>query len=114
MDMMVQLTKEYFDLSEKDSFVFAFRCDRCGREWRSTPIPFSGGGFADIKGDETLELIWANEHRIAFERACIEAMLHFNHCRICGRWVCDVCFHTSEDAFTDVCVDCAEPGLATG
>jgi hypothetical protein len=104
--MIAQLTKKFIDCSEKDSFIFTFCCDRCGRELRSTPIPFSKGGFSKVEDDETLKLLWADEHRAAFERANLEVMFHFSHCDICGKWVCDECFYTSEDEYTDVCKDC--------
>jgi hypothetical protein len=106
--MITPFTKTCTDCSEKDHFSFAFYCDRCGSAWRSTPVPFSKGGFTEVGDDETLKLLWADEHRAAFERANIEAMFHFNHCNVCGKWVCNDCFYTSEDDYTDVCKDCHE------
>ncbi|MDR0875403.1 MAG: hypothetical protein LBN12_04255 [Clostridiales Family XIII bacterium] len=96
------------DCSEEDIFCFAFYCDRCGLEWRSAPVPFSRGGFSEVKDDEVLALLWADEHRAAFERANREAMFHFNHCCVCGQWVCDPCFHLSGDGPTDICIGCRD------
>jgi len=49
-------------------------------------------------------LLWAQEHRTAFEKANLEAHWHFNNCPKCGKWVCNDCFY-----FTGViCKKCAE------
>jgi hypothetical protein len=106
--MIAPFTKNCIDCSADGSFSFVFHCDRCGGEWRSTPVPFSKGGFTGVEDDETLKLLWSDEHRIAFERANLEAMFHFNHCDSCGRWVCDACFYTLGNEYTDICIDCSE------
>lgn len=51
-------------------------------------------------------MIWAKEHRVAFERANLEAQFHFNHCSGCGKWVCDDCFRPLGGEGYDVCCDC--------
>jgi hypothetical protein len=50
--------------------------------------------------------IWQSEHEAAYERANREAMMHFNRCPVCKRWVCDDCFLLLEDR--DVCRECLE------
>jgi hypothetical protein len=100
------LTKSATDHSSDTAFAFSFFCDRCGKEWRSPSIPFSQGGFTEVEKSEALCLLWANEHRAAYEGAYLQALMHFNNCRRCGNWVCDDCFYLSHDEQTDVCLDC--------
>jgi len=50
------------------------------------------GGFTAVHNKEVWKLIWADEHRLAFEKANLEAHLHFNRCSENGEWVCDECF----------------------
>jgi hypothetical protein len=104
--MIQKLTEIYIDHSTPSAFSFSFYCDRCGNEWRSGTVPFSKGGFSEVESDETIKLLWADEHRAAFQRANQEAMLHFNFCHECNRWVCDDCFYLSEYEHTDICIDC--------
>ena len=104
--MIVPLTARTTDHSDRKSFSFSFFCDRCGREWVSRPLPFTQGGFTAVDHEETLQLLWAEEHRAAYDRANLEAQFHFNHCPVCGKWVCDNCFHVGETKADEVCVDC--------
>jgi hypothetical protein len=109
---MVSLTGKVVDYSTKDNFSFGFLCDRCGKEWLSFPQPFELGDFKEVANEDARSLVWNEARRNAFERANVEAVFHFNNCPCCGRWVCDECFHTSEDEHTDICLDCAP--LKTG
>ena len=59
-----------------------------------------------IECSETRDILWAQERRIAFERANLEAQFHFNHCPVCGRWVCDDCFRPLGSDKRDLCCDC--------
>jgi hypothetical protein len=88
------------------NFSFSFFCDRCGKEWRSDPVPFTKAGFAEVDHKETLSLLWNDEHKAAFERANLDAMFRFSQCPSCGRTVCDDCFHVSGEGVTDICLDC--------
>jgi hypothetical protein len=100
------LTVKTNDYSDGTQFSFGFICDQCGSEWRSLSVPYDCGGFAEVSNDDTKLLLWRESHRIAFERACVEAIFHFNHCQICGRWVCDECFYLSGTSTTDICKSC--------
>ncbi len=102
--MSMSLTKKSVDRSSKDAYCFSFFCDRCAKEWRSAPIPFGHEGCSEVECAAVRDMLWAQEHRFAFERANLEAQFHFNHCPSCGRQVCDDCFHLGDK--TDVCVDC--------
>ena len=104
---MKSLTEKTIDHSSMDSFAFSFCCDRCGKSWRSGAISFSGEGNRSIENDEVRKLLWERDHRIAFERADMEAQLHFNRCPACGRWVCDECFRPLASDEQDLCCDCA-------
>ena len=45
-------------------------------------------------------MIWAYEHRAAFDRANLEAHFHFNHCLESGMWLCDDCFEAQGEGKT--------------
>jgi hypothetical protein len=104
--MSVPITKRSTDRSGADFFSFSFLCDRCGKEWTSSPVKFEVGGFTGIELDETRQRIWAEEHRLAFEQANLEAHLNFNHCPVCGSRVCDACFNFEEQEHLGVCKEC--------
>ena len=99
-------TKKSIDHSDMGKFSFSFFCDRCGREWVSETKPFSGGGCTSVTNYDALKLLWANEHRTAFDEANLEARLKFNTCTVCGSKVCDDCFCFGEGSKDDVCVEC--------
>ena len=99
--MSAPLTKRSIDHSSKESFSFSFFCDQCGKEWASPAVGFASGGFTLVENEEAWKLIWAEEHRLEFEKANLEAHLHFNRCSENGEWVCDDCFEIS-DGLTEV------------
>ena len=88
----ISLTEKTTDHSDTGHFSFSFFCDRCGKEWISPEKPFSGGMCTTVEKNEALRLLWGNEHRAAFDEANLEAHVHFNHCPVCGKRVCDDCF----------------------
>jgi len=90
--MSFPLTRKSLDRSNKDRFLFSFYCDCCGSEWISKPSCFLTGGFSAIEHEEARQLIWAYEHKTAFEHANLDAHAKFNRCLKCGGWVCDKCF----------------------
>jgi hypothetical protein len=101
------LTKKSIDRSDTGNFSFSYFCDRCGKEWASLEKPFSGGFCNRVKKNEALKLLWANEHRSAFDEAQLEAHAQFNRCPQCGKWVCDDCF-CLEGKNGGECKDCKE------
>ena len=98
------LTKQITDHSDTGSFSFSFFCDCCGKEWKSPSVPFETGGMT-IEHEEARLLLWTKEHNTAYEQANLEALLHFNNCPICGKWVCDDCI-SLEDQRGEMCKDC--------
>ena len=57
-------------------------------------------------------IIYANEHRAAYERANNEVRLNLNRCTVCGDMVCEDCSVYSEKLGGDVCCKkCAEKHL---
>jgi hypothetical protein len=104
------LTKKSIDHSDTGKFSFSFFCDRCGKEWTSPSQPFSGesslAGSPTIENMDALKIIWGNEHQAVFNEANLEAHMHFNHCPVCGKWVCDDCFNIAEKEHGGVCKDC--------
>jgi hypothetical protein len=102
MVTIAALTKKTVDHSTKKQFAFSFFCDTCGKEWRSPKTPYKQGGFSDVRNEETKSLLWSEAHRVAFERANLEAQFHFNYCEECGSWVCDACFNAADAT----CLDC--------
>jgi hypothetical protein len=95
--MSAPLTKHTTDHSDRESFSFSFFCDICGKEWRSPAVPFESGGMTTIEHEEARQMIWANERKIAFEQANLDARMEFNLCPICGNRVCDECFIFDRD-----------------
>ena len=104
--MGVAFTQKSADHSSRECFRFSFFCDRCGKSWSSAPIDFPAAGTV-IDIPEVRDMLWMQEHRLAFERASLEAQLHFNYCPVCGRWVCDGCFDPLSSPEHDLCRDCA-------
>jgi len=105
--MSKPLTKQTSDYSDPERFLFGFFCDRCGKEWKSTVMPFSNGICSSMEKDEAVKLLWGNEHRAAFTEANLEAHFHFSCCSGCGRWVCDDCFCIEGRNYGE-CLDCRE------
>ena len=91
--MSLPITQKTTDHSDLEKFAFSFFCDNCGKEWQSHALPFKKGGFTAIENDDGLKLLWANEHRLAFEQANLDAVAFFNRCANCGKRVCDDCFN---------------------
>ncbi|MDR0852720.1 MAG: hypothetical protein LBN36_09500 [Clostridiales Family XIII bacterium] len=104
--MIAALTKKTTDYSDQKHFAFGFDCDRCEREWTSSDIPFEQSEFSTVVHEETKSLLWSEAHRVAFERANLEAQFHFNYCARFEQWVCDDCFQFCEGADEDVCFNC--------
>jgi len=105
--MNVSLTKRTTDFSNAGSFSFSFYCDACGKEWKSPTFPFESGGFTAIGNEEARQLIWAQEHKTAFDKANLEAHFHFSFCTKCEKWVCDDCFDLEGDGKEGNCKACA-------
>jgi hypothetical protein len=105
--MSKPLTRRTTDLSDEKGFSFSFFCDCCGKEWKSPAVSFETGGLT-IEHEEARTLFWANEHRIAFEQANLEALMHFNLCPDCGKRVCDDCYGFDEIRRIGVCRGCGE------
>ena len=57
-----------------------------------------------VESADALKLLWAYEHRAAFNEANLEAHLQFNRCPKCENWFCDGCFNLE----ANVCVECVE------
>jgi len=104
--MSLPLTRKSVDRSTTENFAFSFFCDRCGKEWRSETMPFNQGNFTAIEHDEARQLLWASEHKAAFEQANLDARMKFNLCPACGRRVCDDCFCFESELSEKACKDC--------
>lgn len=100
------LTKRYTDRSTAKKFVFSFYCDKCGREWRSTPQAFDLDGLAPPIDLQVFRMLWNDRHKAAYEQANLEAIRAFNRCPACGLRVCMECFYESEADGADICRDC--------
>jgi len=104
--MGAPLTKRTTDCSTLETFLVSFFYDSCGKEWKSLPVPFESGSFSAIEHEEARKIIWAQEHRIAFEKANLEAHFHFNQCPDCKNWVCDECFCMDRKENLGPCRNC--------
>ena len=100
--MSAPFTKRTTDHSDRESFSFSFFCDICGEEWRSLTVPFESGGLTSIEHEEARQMLWAHEHKNAFEQANLDARMQFNTCPQCGKRVCDGCFNQD----SDICKKC--------
>jgi hypothetical protein len=101
--MLAPITKRMTDRSNESEFQFVFFCDICHSTWDSIPLKFSAG---KKEAKENQQYLWEREHEAAYERANREAILHFNRCPICKRWVCDECFCISQES--DACKECSK------
>ena len=100
------VTKRRFDRSTLEGFSFGFCCDMCGAEWRSTRYGFNPGDLEAPIDPMVFQLLWNEQHRAAYERAKLDAAFVFNRCPVCGRSVCNRCFHLSETGVSDICKGC--------
>jgi hypothetical protein len=103
--MSKPLTQKTTDHSDEKSFSFSFYCDICGKEWRSPTVWFETGGMT-IEHEEARQMVWAQEHKAAFEQANLEAVIKFNLCEKCGIRVCDACFCFDEKKQIGLCKKC--------
>ena len=102
------VTKKFTNLSTNDDFQFIFHCDRCGSGARSEKYKFRADGFDPPPRGNARALLWTRQHDAAYERANDEAQFDYNFCPVCGRLVCDNCFHVSPEGPTDICLDCIQ------
>jgi hypothetical protein len=103
--MSKPLTQRTTDHSDEKGFGFSFFCDICGKEWRSPDVPFDSG-FTAIEHEEGRQMIWAQEHKAAFEAANLEAHMQFNLCQNCGKRVCDNCYCFDDEKKEGLCKKC--------
>jgi predicted RNA-binding Zn-ribbon protein involved in translation (DUF1610 family) len=106
------MTKPYTakttDHSDSGHFSFSFYCDKCGKEWRSSNQDFTGMGSTAVENDEALRLLWAEEHRLAYETVNLDARMYLALCPVCGKHVRDDCFNIAEIEHGGVCKDCSD------
>jgi len=100
------VTKKRADRSTMDAFSFSFFCDICEVEWRSARYKFNPGDYTALINPEMYRMLWNDQHTAAYERAKRDAGFEFNRCPVCGRGVCNACFHLSGTGVSDICVDC--------
>ena len=100
------LTKRCVDNSTQKVFAFSFFCERCGREWRSTPCAFDPGDVEPRA--EVLRMLWNGQHKAAYEQANLEAIYSFSLCAECGCRVCMECLRNDEAGTGDICADCLQ------
>lgn len=113
--MLKSVTKRFHDQSTDTAFRFVFYCDLCGKAWESDAYPFDDPFAGNAEGGEkrARDILWRTEHDAAYERANLEARLHFNRCERCGKNVCDDCYElcVCSDG-RDVCAACSEKRCA--
>lgn len=100
------VTFQYTDRSTVNAFSFGFLCGLCGAEWRSQTYAFNPGSLSPPIDPTLYQMLWSEQHRAAYERAKRDVSFGFNHCPMCGRWVCKNCFYLSETGLSDICADC--------
>lgn len=102
------------DLSDFNQFLFSVSCPVCGKEWTSTPVPFSRAGekSRNVVTNYFVQKQYSREKRSAEIMAEEEPGHRMNYCSVCMRLVCDSCFMICADM--DMCVDCAACHNETG
>jgi hypothetical protein len=103
---LTPVTDRIIDRSTLEGFAFGFFCSLCADEWRGARLAFNPGAWADPIDPAVFRILWLDQHAAAYERAKLDASFVFNRCPICGRIVCDRCFHASESGVTDICNLC--------
>ncbi len=95
------------DYSDNDEFCFALRCEECGAEKKSLPIPYSKSGVVPTsQGKQVVfNILYGREKDAAMTRALGQLTAEFNLCPICHRLVCDHCFMVCDEI--DMCTACA-------
>ena len=111
--MLSPITKKYTDDSSMKQFRFTFYCDFCGKPISTQTYDYNNAfvqkTFLSNDEKEARAIIYANEHREAYERANNEVRLNLNRCAVCGNMVCEDCSVYSEKLGGDVCCrKCAE------
>lgn len=105
--MLKSITKKYSDESDMKLFQFTFYCDCCGKGIKATPLEFhsmfSKKPFLTSDEREARAIIYANEHRQAYERANNEIMIELNRCEICSAVVCDDCAYYLDELGGGIC-----------
>ena len=104
--MLAPITRQYKDLSTPESFLFAFYCDRCGKEWQSDLYAFNLKGFEPPVDEKIRSMVWSQQHEEAYERANREASAIYIRCAECGCRICDDCFYTAGRDACDICKAC--------
>ena len=106
--LLSPVTRRFDDRSTAKRFAFTFYCDLCGGAWRSARYPFNPGTLAAPIDPAIYQILWNDQHRAAWARANRDASFAFNGCPVCGRRVCEACFHLSEIGRSDLCKACLD------
>ncbi|MBQ7399885.1 MAG: hypothetical protein IJW06_05460 [Clostridia bacterium] len=105
--MLSPITKKYTDDSSMKQFKFTFYCDCCGKPIFTKVYDFNSAfaqkTFLSNDEKEARAIIYANEHREAYERANNEVRLNLNRCEICGDMICEDCSVYSDKLGGGVC-----------
>ncbi len=102
------LERDLQDKSTRVSFKYSIRCQCCGAEFASQPIPFSYQDeiAADAGRRMVLDVLRRREQVEARRQALTALSNSISICSICDRCICDECFLICQDI--DLCRDCAE------
>jgi hypothetical protein len=106
--LLSPITKRFTDRSTANRFAFIFYCDRCGKEWRSSPQAFRTIGMQLPMDLQVVRMLWNDQHKTAYKRANLEGAYVFTRCPECGCRVCMECFSRSEMDIMEICADCLE------
>ena len=109
--MLNAVTKKFTDKSTLKKFRFIFYCDCCQAPTKTIEYDFISG-FRDkifLSGDEreARAIIYASDHKKAYERANLEVRFELNKCEKCGNMVCEDCTAYTPDGRI-LCRKCAE------
>lgn len=117
MSKIIQFVSDFEDFSTENGFQWEFRCDRCGKGFRTEFDRFDTGDMTSATGaldaipviDEHIaESEWEKEHEKAYERAVKSVRKNFMQCPECQSWVC------KSTCWDDNLVVCAKCGSIAG
>lgn len=117
--MLKPVTKRYRDDSTMKQLRFTFYCDCCGKPIPTAPMDFENGFskkvFLTDEEREVRAILYADDHRYAYERANNEARLELNRCEICGEVVCEDCtVYEGAENVAVCCRTCLQKAAVSG
>ena len=109
--MLNSVTKKFTDRSTIKKFIFEFYCDCCSSPLQMMEYDFISGFkekvFLTNDEREARAIIYASDHKKAYERANQEARFLLHKCEKCGNMICEDCTVFDADGSV-ICKQCSD------